>query len=101
MSAGRCLPLRSTATLRITAGGLAFIAGKLDPAIRAFDISTGKEVWKGDLPISARSTSMRFSGPDGKQYLLISGRPRIEGGPPLGDYLVAFCARELGNHHGR
>jgi quinoprotein glucose dehydrogenase len=75
----------------ITAGGLAFIAATFDPAIRAFDISTGKELWKGDLPTSARSTPMTFSGPNGKQYLLISaGGHGIDGGPPLGDYLVAF-----------
>jgi quinoprotein glucose dehydrogenase len=76
----------------VTAGGLAFIAGTLDPTIRAFDISTGKELRKGDLPTSDRSTPMTFLGPDGKQYVLISaGGHRIDGGPPLGDYLVAFA----------
>jgi quinoprotein glucose dehydrogenase len=76
----------------VTAGGVAFIAGTLDPTIRAFDISTGKELWKGDLPTSARSTPMTFLGPDGNQYVLISaGGHGIDGGPPLGDYLVAFA----------
>jgi glucose dehydrogenase len=76
----------------VTAGGLAFIAGTLDPAIRAFDTSTGKELWKGDLPTSARSTPMTFLGPDGKQYVVVSaGGHGIDGGQPLGDYLVAFA----------
>lgn len=76
----------------VTAGGLAFVAGTLDPAIRAFDIATGKELWKGDLPTSARSTPMTFLGPDGRQYVLISaGGHGIDEGPPLGDYLVAFA----------
>jgi quinoprotein glucose dehydrogenase len=75
----------------ITAGGLVFVAGTLDPAIRAYDVKTGKELWKADLPTSARSTPMTFRGPNGKQFVLISaGGHGIPGGPPLGDYLIAF-----------
>jgi len=75
----------------VTAGGLIFMAGTLDPAIRAFDVVTGKQLWKGELPTSARSTPMTFQGPDGKQYVVVSaGGHGIQGGPPLGDYVVAF-----------
>jgi quinoprotein glucose dehydrogenase len=75
----------------VTAGGLIFMAGTLDPAIRAYDVLTGQELWKADLPTSARSTPMTFQGPNGKQYLVISaGGHGIPGGPPLGDYLIAF-----------
>jgi quinoprotein glucose dehydrogenase len=75
----------------VTAGGLVFMAGSLDPAIRAFDVATGKELWKGELPTSARSTPMTFLGPNGKQYVVVSaGGHGIPGGPPLGDYVVAF-----------
>ena len=75
----------------VTGGGLVFMAGTLDPAIRAYDVSTGKELWKGDLPTSARSTPMTFLAPDGKQYVMISaGGHGIPGAAPLGDYLVAF-----------
>lgn len=75
----------------VTAGGLIFMAGTLDAAIRAFDVTTGKELWKGELPTSARSTPMTFQGPNGKQYVVVSaGGHGIRGGPPLGDYVVAF-----------
>src|SRR5947209_10494018 len=37
----------------VTAGGLVFIAGTLDPYLRAFDAETGKELWKARLPASA------------------------------------------------
>jgi quinoprotein glucose dehydrogenase len=48
-------------------------------------------LWKGELPTSARSTPMTFQGPDGKQYIVVSaGGHGISGGPPLGDYVVAF-----------
>jgi quinoprotein glucose dehydrogenase len=75
-----------------TAGGLVFMAGTLDPAIRAFDVLTGLELWKGELPTSARSTPMTFQGPDGRQYVVVSaGGHGIPGGPALGDYVVAFA----------
>src|SRR5580700_4951760 len=35
----------------VTAGGLVFIAGTMiDPSLRAFDVETGKELWKAQLP---------------------------------------------------
>jgi quinoprotein glucose dehydrogenase len=76
----------------VTAGGLVFMAGTLDPAIYAFDVETGKQIWKGDLPTSARSTPMTYRGPDGKQYVVVAaGGHGIAGMAPLGDSLVAFA----------
>jgi quinoprotein glucose dehydrogenase len=74
----------------VTAGGLVFMAGTLDAAIRAFDVTQGRELWKGKLPASARATPMTFLGPDGKQYVVIaSGGHGLEG-LPSSDTLVAF-----------
>ncbi len=64
----------------VTAGGLIFIAGTLDPSIYAFDIETGKQLWRGDLPTSARSSPMTYQGPDGKQYVLVSAGSHQPGG---------------------
>ena len=76
----------------MTASGLTFVAGTLDPAIRAFDSNTGKELWTAELPTSARSAPMTFMGPDGHQYLVIcAGGHGVKGGAPLGDYVVAFA----------
>jgi quinoprotein glucose dehydrogenase len=75
----------------ITAGGIVFIASTLDAAIYAFDVQTGQQLWRGDLPTSARSTPMTYEGPDGKQYLVVSaGGHGVPGAAPLGDYVVAF-----------
>lgn len=75
----------------VTAAGLVFASGTLDPAIRAFDVHDGQTLWKGQLPTSARSTPMTFQGPDGKQYVVIcAGGHQPAGGQPLGDYVVAF-----------
>lgn len=76
----------------VTAGGLIFMAGTLDAAIRAFDVTSGEELWKGELPTSARATPMTFRGPDSKQYVVISaGGHGVRGAAPLGDSLVAFA----------
>jgi quinoprotein glucose dehydrogenase len=74
----------------VTGGGLIFMAGTLDPAIRAFDVTNGNEVWKGALPASARSTPMTFLGPDGKQYVVIAAGGHGLAGMTLSDTLVAF-----------
>jgi quinoprotein glucose dehydrogenase len=76
----------------MTASGLTFVAGTVDPAIRAFNSETGKELWIGELPTSARSTPMTYRGTDRKQYLVVcAGGHGIKGMAPLGDYVVAFA----------
>ncbi len=76
----------------VTAGGVIFNAGTLDSAIYAFDVKSGKELWRGDLPTSARSVPITYQGPDGKQYVVVSaGGHGIPGAGPLGDYLIAFA----------
>jgi quinoprotein glucose dehydrogenase len=78
----------------VTAGGLVFMAGTLDPAIYAYDVETGKQLWRGELPTSARATPMTYRGKDGRQYLVISaGGHGIPEMAPLGDYLVAFTLK--------
>jgi quinoprotein glucose dehydrogenase len=54
-----------------TAGGLTFIGASFDAALKAFDTSTGKLLWRGELPASARSTPMTYSV-NGKQYIAIA-----------------------------
>ena len=76
----------------VTAGGLIFIAGTFDPFLRAFDVETGKELWKAPLPASGHATPMtyRFSS-SGKQFVVIAagGHPKITE-ESLSDALVAF-----------
>jgi len=76
----------------VTAGGLVFIAGTTDSHIRAFDVETGKELWRAQLPAGANATPMTYRlNSNGKQYLLIAagGHPKITE-EKLGDALVAF-----------
>jgi quinoprotein glucose dehydrogenase len=72
-----------------TAGGLVFIASTDDPALRAFDIDTGEELWKAELPAIGQATPMTYRGPSGRQYVVIAAAGGGSHGE--GDYLVAFA----------
>jgi quinoprotein glucose dehydrogenase len=74
-----------------TAGGLVFIGAALDPAFRAFDVETGKEVWQAALPTSARATPMTFEAPGGKQYVVIAAGGHNPDIGPLDNAIVAFA----------
>jgi quinoprotein glucose dehydrogenase len=74
----------------ITAGGLAFIAASFDHFIRAFDVETGRELWRGPLPAGARATPMTYAIA-GRQYVVICVGGGDDWGP--GDYVVAFALR--------
>lgn len=73
-----------------TAGGLVFQAGTIDRMIRAFDIETGRELWKAQLPAGGKATPMTFRGSNGRQYLVIAagGDGETWG---AGDAIVAFA----------
>jgi quinoprotein glucose dehydrogenase len=76
----------------ITAGGLIFIAGAMDNYLRAFDIDTGAELWKGRLPAGGQATPMTYRlRPDGKQFVVIAAGGHGKLGTKLGDSLVAFA----------
>jgi quinoprotein glucose dehydrogenase len=72
----------------ITAGGIVFIGATLDRAFRAFDVETGRELWKAALPAGARATPMTYEA-GGRQFVVIAAG----GGGPFGtgDAIIAFA----------
>jgi len=72
----------------VTAGGIVFIGATLEHAIRAFDVETGRELWKADLPAGARATPMTYEAA-GRQFVVIAAG----GGGPFGtgDAIIAFA----------
>ena len=75
----------------ITAGGLVFIGASLDRRLHAFDIETGRELWSGPLPQSAKATPMSYQLSSGEQFVAVV----VGGGGAwgTGDYVVAFRRR--------
>jgi quinoprotein glucose dehydrogenase len=71
-----------------TAGGIVFIGAALDRWLHAYDIETGRELWRGPLPESAKATPMSYRLPSGEQYVAVA----VGGGGAwgAGDHLIAF-----------
>ena len=72
----------------VTAGGVVFIGAALDRSLHAYDIDTGRELWRGQLPASGKATPMSYRLASGEQYVAIA----VGGGDVFGkgDYVVAF-----------
>ncbi len=75
-----------------TAGGVIFIAASKDERIRAFDKTTGKELWKHDLPAGGYATPSVYEV-DGRQFVVIACGGGKMGTKP-GDTYVAFALPE-------
>ncbi len=76
----------------VTASGIVFIGAAMDDYLRAFDLETGDELWKGRLPAGGQATPMTYRlRVDGKQYVVIAAGGHGGLDTTLGDYLVAFA----------
>ena len=73
-----------------TGSGLVFIAASSDAYLRAYDIDTGTELWKGKLPAGGQATPMSYQH-EGRQYVLIAAGGHSTFGTKLGDALVAYA----------
>ena len=79
-----------------TSSGLVFMAGTQDFYLRALDVRTGKELWKGRLPVGAEATPMTYVSPyTGRQFLVISAGGN-SATTQKGDYVMAFALPEHG-----
>lgn len=72
-----------------TAGGVAFLTSTLDYYIRAYDVSTGDQLWQDRLPAGGQSTPMTYAV-DGQQYVITAAGGHGSFGTKLGDYVIAY-----------
>jgi len=65
---------------------------QFDPVIRAFDVETGKELWKAQLPTNGHAVPITYQlTAKGKQYVVIAAGSHAKiKEEPLGDALMAF-----------
>ncbi|NGY03959.1 pyrroloquinoline quinone-dependent dehydrogenase [Solimonas terrae] len=73
----------------VTAGGLVFIGYTLDDSLRAFDLKTGKVLWKSDLPAAGMAIPVTYEV-DGTQYVVITAGGHSMYGSTMGDSVVAY-----------
>lgn len=77
-----------------TSSGLIFMAGTQDYYLRALNVRTGRELWKGRLPVGAETTPMTYISPrSGRQFVVISAGG-TDASKQMGDYVVAFALPE-------
>lgn len=75
-----------------TAGDLIFVAAAEDNYLRAFDMETGRELWKYRLPAGGQATPMTYrAGRDQRQYLIIVAGGNGQLDTPRGDFVIAFA----------
>ena len=73
----------------VTASGLMFIAASRDDKLRAFDVSTGKELWQASLPAGGQATPMSYVAA-GRQFVVVAAGGHSRLGSTLGDAVIAF-----------
>ena len=67
-----------------------FVGAAADNYLRAFDVKTGRELWKGRLPGGGQATPMTYEI-DGKQYVVIAAGGYAGLETTINDTLVAFA----------
>jgi quinoprotein glucose dehydrogenase len=78
----------------ITAGGLVF-TGAMDAYLRAFNATSGEELWQGRLPVPGVANPMTYLW-KGEQYVAIAAGGHSESGTTIGDSVVAFRLARAG-----
>jgi quinoprotein glucose dehydrogenase len=71
-----------------TSGGVIVIGAALDRRLHAYDTQTGRELWHGELPASAKATPMTYTLSSSVEYVAVA----VGGGGAwgVGDYVIAF-----------
>ncbi|POF62523.1 membrane-bound PQQ-dependent dehydrogenase, glucose/quinate/shikimate family [Novacetimonas maltaceti] len=76
-----------------TAGGVAFLTSTLDYYIRAYDVTTGQQLWQDRLPAGGQSTPMTYAV-NGRQFIVTADGGHGSFGTKMGDYVVAYSLPE-------
>ena len=76
----------------ITKGGVAFLSGTLDYYARAYDVSTGKQLWESRLPAGGQATPMTYwSDKSQRQFVIVVAGGHGSTGTKAGDAIIAYA----------
>ncbi|KJH82982.1 glucose/quinate/shikimate family membrane-bound PQQ-dependent dehydrogenase [Stutzerimonas stutzeri] len=75
----------------LTAGGVAFLSGTLDYYLRAYDVTTGKELGKWRLPAGGQATPMSYLSRSGRQMVVVVAGGHGSLGTKAGDSVIAYA----------
>ncbi|WP_454848623.1 glucose/quinate/shikimate family membrane-bound PQQ-dependent dehydrogenase [Rhizobium binxianense] len=74
----------------LTKGGVAFLGAAVDNYLRAYDVTTGRQLWQGRLPAGGQATPMTYTTSDNKQYVVMVAGGHGSIGTKPGDYVIAY-----------
>ncbi len=74
----------------LTRGGVAFLGAAVDDYLRAYDVTTGRQLWQARLPAGGQATPMTFATASGKQYVVMVAGGHGSVGTKPGDYVIAY-----------
>jgi len=74
----------------VTGGGLIFVASTMDRRFRVFDVTTGAELWRDELPTDGMATPMTYEA-GGRQFVVIAAGGHAYYGSKLSDYIIAYA----------
>ncbi|SIQ12448.1 quinoprotein glucose dehydrogenase [Rhizobium sp. RU35A] len=75
----------------ITKGGVAFLGAAVDNYLRAYELTTGKQLWEARLPAGGQATPMTYSVEDGRQFVVMVAGGHGSVGTKAGDYVIAYA----------
>lgn len=76
-----------------TGGGVLFIAATMDRYLRAFDMKSGKELWRDRLPGGSQTTPMSYAAA-GRQFVVIASGQHMWFQTPRSDEIIAYALPE-------
>ncbi len=80
----------------LTRGGVAFLSGSLDYFARAYDVTSGRQLWESRLPAGGQATPMTYwSQASGRQFVLFVAGGHGSTGTRAGDAIVAYALPRL------
>ncbi|WP_108125356.1 glucose/quinate/shikimate family membrane-bound PQQ-dependent dehydrogenase [Saccharospirillum mangrovi] len=74
----------------VTAGNVAFLAATVDDYLRAYDLSTGEQLWQARLPAGGQATPMTYLNSQGEQMVVLVAGGHGSVGTTPGDYVLAY-----------
>ncbi|ANL39728.1 MULTISPECIES: glucose/quinate/shikimate family membrane-bound PQQ-dependent dehydrogenase [Rhizobium] len=74
----------------LTKGGVAFLGAAVDNYLRAYDVTSGRELWRARLPAGGQATPMTYTTDDNKQYVVMVAGGHGSVGTKPGDYVIAY-----------
>ena len=84
----------SLTSVIVTAGGVAFMSGTIDYYVRAYDVTTGEQLWEDRLPAGGQATPMTYLDSQGRQRLLVVAGGHGSLGTKAGDAIIAYGLKD-------